>query len=146
MQPPRTARQAEDPVGVARDGQDQRQDQRQDRLPPGLERALAAFERHLTAERGLSPHTVRAYLGDVGALLGHAAEDGCAELADLDIQVLRAWLGGAAPGRAGPDVDRPAGGGGARVHRVRPRAGLARQRSRAAAGHAQDGPAAARRS
>ena len=93
MQPPRTARQAEDPVGVSRDGQDQRQDQRQDRLPPGLERALAAFERHLTAERGLSPHTVRAYLGDVGGLLEHAAEEGCAEPADLDIQVLRGWLG-----------------------------------------------------
>jgi integrase/recombinase XerC len=89
MQPLRTARQAEDPVGVARDGQDQRQDQ----LPPGLERALAAFERHLTAERGLSPHTVRAYLGDVGGLLEHAAEEGCAEPADLDIQVLRGWLG-----------------------------------------------------
>jgi integrase/recombinase XerC len=33
---------------------------------------LAAFERHLTAERGLSPHTVRAYLTDVAGLLGHA--------------------------------------------------------------------------
>jgi integrase/recombinase XerC len=109
MQPPRTDRRAEasfagadpppgtdplpgadplagaDPVAVASDGQDG--------LPPGLARALAAFERHLTAERGLSPHTVRAYLGDVGGLLGHAAEDGCAEPADLDIQVLRGWLG-----------------------------------------------------
>src|SRR6476660_923957 len=31
-------------------------------------RELAAFERHLTAERGLSPHTVRAYLTDVAGL------------------------------------------------------------------------------
>jgi integrase/recombinase XerC len=58
-----------------------------------METALAAFGRHLTAERGLSPHTVRAYLGDIAALLSYAAEHHCSELADLDIAVLRAWLG-----------------------------------------------------
>jgi integrase/recombinase XerC len=58
-----------------------------------IDTALAAFGRHLTAERGLSPHTVRAYLGDISALLSFAAEDGCNELADLDIAVLRGWLG-----------------------------------------------------
>jgi integrase/recombinase XerC len=61
-------------------------------LPPGMELALAAFRRHLAAERGLSAHTVRAYLGDVTSLLRHASQDGCAEPADLDIRVLRAWL------------------------------------------------------
>jgi integrase/recombinase XerC len=55
--------------------------------------ALALFGRHLGAERGLSPHTVRAYLGDISALLAFAAQDGCAEVADLDISVLRGWLG-----------------------------------------------------
>jgi integrase/recombinase XerC len=55
--------------------------------------ALTAFGRHLRSERGLSPHTVRAYLGDVSALLMFAAQDGCAEVADLDISVLRGWLG-----------------------------------------------------
>jgi integrase/recombinase XerC len=55
--------------------------------------ALALFGRHLTAERGLAPHTVRAYLGDISALLAFAAQDGCAEVADLDISVLRGWLG-----------------------------------------------------
>jgi integrase/recombinase XerC len=56
--------------------------------------ALVAFRRHLAAERGLSPHTVRAYLGDISALLVHATEhEGCADLADLDIAVLRGWLG-----------------------------------------------------
>ena len=60
---------------------------------PPMETALAAFGRHLAAERGLSPHTVRAYLGDISALLSYAAEDHCDELADLDIAVLRGWLG-----------------------------------------------------
>jgi integrase/recombinase XerC len=56
--------------------------------------ALAAFRRHLAAERGLSPHSVRAYLGDISALLRHATEQqGCTGLGDLDIAVLRGWLG-----------------------------------------------------
>jgi integrase/recombinase XerC len=53
---------------------------------------LAAFERHLTAERGLSPHTVRAYLTDVAALLGHAEQTGAGSLAELDLDRLRSWL------------------------------------------------------
>ena len=32
---------------------------------------LDAFVRHLTAERNLSAHTVRAYRGDLAHLLGH---------------------------------------------------------------------------
>jgi len=62
-------------------------------LPEPMARALALFGRHLSAERGLSPHTVRAYLGDISALLAFAAQDGCVEIADLDISVLRGWLG-----------------------------------------------------
>ena len=61
-------------------------------LPPALLRAQAEFRRHLAAERGLSPHTVRAYLGDVGSLLEHAWECGLTEPAELDIGVLRSWL------------------------------------------------------
>jgi integrase/recombinase XerC len=53
---------------------------------------LAAFERHLTAERGLSPHTVRAYLTDVAGLLGHAEQTGAGSLAELDLDRLRSWL------------------------------------------------------
>jgi integrase/recombinase XerC len=54
--------------------------------------ALAAFRRHLASERGLSQHTVRAYTGDVTSMLRHATENGCADVRDLDIAALRAWL------------------------------------------------------
>lgn len=61
-------------------------------LPDWVFEPLAAFRRHLAAERGLSPHTVRAYLGDVTSLLEHACADGLNELAALDIGAIRAWL------------------------------------------------------
>jgi integrase/recombinase XerC len=61
-------------------------------LPEWLGERLAGFERHLAAERGLSPHTVRAYMGDVGALLEHAVRDGLSDLAALDIGLIRSWL------------------------------------------------------
>jgi len=61
-------------------------------LPEWAGQRLAGFERHLAAERGLSPHTVRAYLGDVGALLEHACAGGLDDLAALDIGLIRAWL------------------------------------------------------
>ncbi|HEY1643386.1 MAG TPA: tyrosine recombinase XerC [Streptosporangiaceae bacterium] len=64
----------------------------EDELPAGLVGALAAFERHLASERGLSPHTVRAYVGDATALATHAAGQGCVSAADLDIGMLRGWL------------------------------------------------------
>jgi integrase/recombinase XerC len=62
-------------------------------LPQPLAAGLAAFRRHLASERGLSPHTVRAYLGDISGLLQYAADDHIAELAQIDIGVLRGWLG-----------------------------------------------------
>jgi site-specific recombinase XerD len=61
-------------------------------LPAELQQALTAFDRHLAAERGLSPHTVRAYLGDVSSLLRHAADHGCVRLTDLGLAGLRSWL------------------------------------------------------
>ena len=64
------------------------------RLPRALEEALEAFGRHLAAERGLSPHTVRAYLGDARSLLGDAAAAGATTPAALDIGLLRGWLAG----------------------------------------------------
>jgi len=63
-------------------------------LPARLGAALEEFRHHLEAERGLSRHTVRAYLGDVTSLLEHAAGAGARDPADLDIGTLRAWLAG----------------------------------------------------
>lgn len=50
------------------------------------------FALHLRAQRGLSEHTVRAYLGDVDHLLDHASRHGVARLDEIDISVLRGWL------------------------------------------------------
>lgn len=63
-------------------------------LPESAAEVLARYERHLRLERGLSEHTVRAYLGDVASLLAHwyeAAERG-PDIAGLDIATLRGWL------------------------------------------------------
>ncbi len=61
-------------------------------LPPRLGDALAAFERHLRAERSLSPHTVRAYAGDVRSLLEHASRNGVEAPDGLGLTHLRGWL------------------------------------------------------
>ncbi|WP_053175809.1 tyrosine-type recombinase/integrase, partial [Nonomuraea sp. SBT364] len=46
------------------------------------------FEAYLRFERDLSPHTVRAYLGDVAELLAYVG----GRLADVDVDALRGWL------------------------------------------------------
>ena len=61
-------------------------------LAEGLGAAVDRFERHLTLERGLSAHSVRAYVGDVVSLLDHVGRMGRTELADIDVRVLRSWL------------------------------------------------------
>jgi integrase/recombinase XerC len=61
-------------------------------LAPALAAALAAFERHLRSERSLSPHTVRAYAGDVASLLGYASAQGIGTLEELGVAELRGWL------------------------------------------------------
>lgn len=55
-------------------------------------RALADFEQHLTAERGLSTHSVRGYLTDLHALADHADLMRVDDPADLSISVLRSFL------------------------------------------------------
>ncbi len=53
---------------------------------------LEAFTRHLAVERGRSPHTVRAYRGDVAGLLGWVREHHGRGVDGLDLHVLRGWL------------------------------------------------------
>jgi integrase/recombinase XerC len=61
-------------------------------FPAPLAAAWQEFGHHLAAERGLSAHTVRAYLGDVRSLLEHAARTGAGGPDGLGIEVLRTWL------------------------------------------------------
>lgn len=62
-------------------------------LPVELRGALEAFARYLSAERAVSPHTLRGYLGDVGSLLAQASAEGAIRLGDLELGTLRRWLG-----------------------------------------------------
>lgn len=61
-------------------------------LPEPMATALAAYARHLSAERDLSPNTVRAYLGDLTGMLEHAAALGHTDLDSIDLRTLRSWL------------------------------------------------------
>lgn len=63
-----------------------------DAISEDFARILADYERHLTAERDLAPHSVRAYLTDVRDLLSHATRLGCSGLDELDLRALRSWL------------------------------------------------------
>ncbi|MGC4154590.1 MAG: tyrosine recombinase XerC [Propionicimonas sp.] len=53
---------------------------------------IDAFRRHLSAERNLSAHTVRAYTGDLENLFGHLDRVGEGALGDIDLIALRRWL------------------------------------------------------
>ena len=55
--------------------------------------ALESFCGYLSTERARSAHTVRAYEGDIAALLDYAAGLGLTTLAEIDLHLLRAWLG-----------------------------------------------------
>lgn len=57
-----------------------------------LEAAVVDFGRHLRAERDVSPHTLRAYFGDLRDLCAYATETGATRPEDLDVTLLRAWL------------------------------------------------------
>ena len=57
-----------------------------------LDASVADFARYLSAERGFSEHTVRAYRSDLAALLTYAEQHGATEPADIDLELLRSWL------------------------------------------------------
>jgi integrase/recombinase XerC len=61
-------------------------------LPEAMARLLADYERHLASERNLTPHTVRAYVGDIHGLLDHAGRLGLGDVSELDLRSLRSWL------------------------------------------------------
>ncbi|WP_338599300.1 tyrosine recombinase XerC [Saccharopolyspora sp. SCSIO 74807] len=65
-------------------------------LPGPFGTAVDGFERHLATERGLSPHTVRAYVGDVVSLLDGVAagSDEQPGLETVTLAALRSWLAG----------------------------------------------------
>ena len=62
-------------------------------LPAAMAQAVARFGKHLDAQRGHSVHTRRAYLADVTGLLRYAVRHGARTLDDVQLPVLRGWLG-----------------------------------------------------
>lgn len=66
--------------------------------PATTEQVTAAFGAHLEAARGMSPHTVRAYCGDVRHVLAFAARRGVG-WDEMDLSMLRSWLASMVAGR-----------------------------------------------
>lgn len=60
----------------------------------GWGRTLDAYATHLALERGLSPHTVRAYVSDLTDLAEHARRLRVDDPGGLDLRALRGWLAG----------------------------------------------------
>jgi len=52
----------------------------------------SAFERYLEAERNLSVHTIRAYLGDLDSFLDHLERLDVTDFATLELAHIRSWL------------------------------------------------------
>ena len=61
-------------------------------LPEAFAAVLGDYERHLSRERNLSEHTVRAYLGDIAGMLDHASRLGHTQVETIDLRSLRSWL------------------------------------------------------
>jgi integrase/recombinase XerC len=77
---------------VAAPAEDNAEDTVDGGMPRPLLEVVDAYERHLVSERNLSPHTVRAYRGDVTSLLAHHVALGHESLQDLSLTTLRSWL------------------------------------------------------
>jgi integrase/recombinase XerC len=57
-----------------------------------LDEIRDAYSHYLSAEKNLSIHTVRAYLGDFDSLVEHLTRNGSSEISDLNLQLIRSWL------------------------------------------------------
>lgn len=69
---------------------------------PALLDAAEAFAGWLREERGNSPHTVRAYTGDVRQFMAHLAGRGITRLDQVRLAELRSWLAAMQTRGAGP--------------------------------------------
>ena len=65
----------------------------EDLIAPALAVALDGFVRFLSLERDRSEHTVRAYTSDITDMLTYATTQQCSEVAQIDLSLLRSWLG-----------------------------------------------------
>lgn len=63
-----------------------------EQLSPAYAALLDAYDRHLNLERKTSPHTRRAYLGDIAALLEYLQRLGVDDLSRVGLASLRSWL------------------------------------------------------
>ncbi|HEY5979247.1 MAG TPA: tyrosine recombinase XerC [Microlunatus sp.] len=61
-------------------------------LPPVLRRTVDDYVDHLSRDRDLSAHTVRAYRGDLIDLFAHLQRLGAHDLTGLTVRSLRSWL------------------------------------------------------
>jgi integrase/recombinase XerC len=61
-------------------------------LAPAFTALVEDYARHLRLQRELSPHTVRAYSGDVLGLLRHLQRLGLDSLDEVTVRALRSWL------------------------------------------------------
>ena len=57
-----------------------------------MHETATAFVRHLSAERGLSPRSVRAYSTDIDGLLEHVSRRGRSAVDQITLADLRSWL------------------------------------------------------